>query len=119
MSLENSTTYVYAIMISCSTVSTFISDKIFLHHQVYGGVTVGDFEVRWQHWQSECERRLEEGHFAGSHHLRVICKVSYQEYVWTSRVFLWQLGVATQCTGTQSVLNASHRIHLLLNMYSF
>lgn len=43
--------------------------------QAYGGVSVGDFEVRWQHWQSECERRLEEGHFASSHHLRVICKI--------------------------------------------
>ncbi|KAG0720279.1 Nuclear pore complex protein Nup85 [Chionoecetes opilio] len=43
--------------------------------QVYGGVSVGDFEARWQHWQSECERRLEEGFFAGSHHLRDICKI--------------------------------------------
>lgn len=43
--------------------------------QVYGGVSVGDFEARWQHWQSECERRLEEGHFASSHHLRTVCKI--------------------------------------------
>ncbi|XP_063880842.1 nuclear pore complex protein Nup85-like isoform X1 [Scylla paramamosain] len=43
--------------------------------QVYGGVSVGDFEARWQHWQSECERRLEEGHFASSHNLQAICKI--------------------------------------------
>ncbi|KAK3865735.1 hypothetical protein Pcinc_028670 [Petrolisthes cinctipes] len=29
---------------------------------VYGGVSAAEFTVRWQHWQGECERRLEEGH---------------------------------------------------------
>ncbi|XP_071540417.1 nuclear pore complex protein Nup85 isoform X2 [Panulirus ornatus] len=44
-------------------------------YQVYGGVSVAEFTVRWQHWQSECERRLQEGHFTTCHQLQMICKI--------------------------------------------
>ncbi|XP_042223537.1 nuclear pore complex protein Nup85-like isoform X2 [Homarus americanus] len=44
-------------------------------YQVYGGVSVAEFTVRWQHWQSECERRLQEGHFTTCHQLQTVCKI--------------------------------------------
>ncbi|KAK4307301.1 hypothetical protein Pmani_020927 [Petrolisthes manimaculis] len=44
-------------------------------YQVYGGVSAAEFTVRWQHWQGECERRLEEGHFATCPKLLTICKI--------------------------------------------
>ncbi|XP_069188460.1 nuclear pore complex protein Nup85 isoform X4 [Procambarus clarkii] len=44
-------------------------------YQVYGGVSVAEFTVRWQHWQDECERRLQEGHFTTCHHLQTVCKI--------------------------------------------
>nr|XP_053639909.1 nuclear pore complex protein Nup85-like isoform X1 [Cherax quadricarinatus] len=44
-------------------------------YQVYGGVSVAEFTVRWQHWQSECERRLQEGHYSTCHQLQTVCKI--------------------------------------------
>lgn len=76
MSRGINSTFKFMTMTGPGPVNALFSDTLALCQQVYGGVSVGDFEVRWQHWQSECERRLEEGHFAGSHHLRVVCKVA-------------------------------------------
>lgn len=44
-------------------------------YQPYGGVTESEFNVRWQHWQLECERRLQEQHFSTSHQLTNICQI--------------------------------------------
>ncbi|KAK7073302.1 Nucleoporin nup85 [Halocaridina rubra] len=44
-------------------------------YQVYAGVSEPEFTVRWYHWQSECERRLQEGHFTAYHHLTILCQI--------------------------------------------
>lgn len=44
-------------------------------YQVYSGVSEAEFTVRWQHWQTECERRLLEGHFTTCHQLNTICQI--------------------------------------------
>lgn len=44
-------------------------------YQVYGGVSEAEFTVRWQHWQSECERRLQDAHFSTCHQLQTVCQI--------------------------------------------
>ncbi|XP_064080429.1 nuclear pore complex protein Nup85-like isoform X2 [Macrobrachium nipponense] len=44
-------------------------------YQAYSGVSEAEFTVRWQHWQSECERRLQDGHFTTCHQLKATCQI--------------------------------------------
>ncbi|KAM4664480.1 nuclear pore complex protein Nup85 [Discoglossus pictus] len=40
-----------------------------------GTQTLTEFELKWQHWQDECERHLQSGTFASSIPMENICKV--------------------------------------------
>ncbi|KAM9296928.1 nuclear pore complex protein Nup85 [Gastrophryne carolinensis] len=40
-----------------------------------GSQTLTEFEIKWQHWQEECERSLQEGTFASSPPMESICKI--------------------------------------------
>jgi len=39
------------------------------------GRSMSEFEMKWRHWQQECEQRLEEQEFAGDQHLETIVKI--------------------------------------------
>ena len=36
---------------------------------------MAEFEMRWRHWQEQCQHRLEDGEFASDVHMETICRV--------------------------------------------
>ncbi|KAL7635882.1 UNVERIFIED_CONTAM: hypothetical protein RMT77_013699 [Armadillidium vulgare] len=44
-------------------------------YSAYSGISEPEFNVRWHHWQSECEARLQKGDFVASKQLQTICKI--------------------------------------------
>ncbi|KAK2173727.1 hypothetical protein NP493_851g01059 [Ridgeia piscesae] len=36
---------------------------------------VAEFEMRWRHWQEQCQQRLEDGEFASDKHMETICRM--------------------------------------------
>ncbi|XP_018025143.1 nuclear pore complex protein Nup85 isoform X1 [Hyalella azteca] len=44
-------------------------------YQLYSGVSDGEFMLRWQHWQAECENRLQGGEFAAWSHLKKLAEI--------------------------------------------
>ncbi|KAI0213573.1 Nuclear pore complex protein Nup85 [Lamellibrachia satsuma] len=36
---------------------------------------VAEFEMRWRHWQEQCQQRLEDGEFASDTHMETICRI--------------------------------------------
>ena len=43
--------------------------------QDVSGRSMAEFEMKWRHWQQECQQRLEEQEYAGQQHLETIVKV--------------------------------------------
>nr|XP_002128240.1 nuclear pore complex protein Nup85-like isoform X2 [Ciona intestinalis] len=45
---------------------------VFSYHQ---GQSISEFEIKWQHWQAECVKRLKDGDFDTKPELKTICRI--------------------------------------------
>jgi len=45
---------------------------LFSYHQ---GQSVGEFEMKWKHWQDECIKRLDDGDFDSNSELKLLCRI--------------------------------------------
>ena len=39
------------------------------------GQSLGEFEMKWRHWQEECRRRLDSGEYTADNNMFTICNV--------------------------------------------
>ncbi|XP_075973152.1 nuclear pore complex protein Nup75 [Anticarsia gemmatalis] len=49
-------------------------------YSVYGGISTGEFQLLWKHWQAECRSKLSSGVLASQHKLELIMKLVIGDY---------------------------------------